>query len=329
VASVDPAAVRIPSKVEDNRFFDVDPAEPGMAWASGHLRATDGAALSARLDALAATVCEHDPRGVKQRRADAAGALGRGETALACECGRDDCTAAGPSPSAAAVAVHVLAKQATLDGTSDAPGYVRGFGILPAESVRQVAKTAQLKPLSIPAGVAPDAGYRPSAKTKEFVAWRDLTCRWPGCDQPVEKCDVDHTVPWPFGATHPSNTKHYCRIHHLIKTFHTGPGGWTDQQLPDGTIVLTAPTGHVYRTQPHGAAMFPTLATPTGALDLPAYKVDPDSDRRAMMPRRRQTRAEDRQDRINAERRERTELIAEEERQRQAWLAANYQPPPF
>jgi hypothetical protein len=48
-----------------------------------------------------------------------------------------------------------------------------------------------------------------------------------------------------------------------------------------------------------------------------------------MMPRRKQTRAQDRHDRINAERRARTELIAEEERQRQAWLAANYQPPPF
>ncbi|MDT5323142.1 MAG: hypothetical protein QOF25_4736, partial [Mycobacterium sp.] len=32
---------------------------------------------------------------------------------------------------------------------------------------------------------------------------------------------------------------------------------------------------------------------------------------------------------INAERRQRTELIAEEERQRRAWLAANYEPPPF
>ena len=69
--------------------------------------------------------------------------------------------------------------------------------------------------------------------------------------------------------------------------------------------------------------------TPTGELDLPAHVVDPETDRRAMMPRRKQTRAQDRQDRINAERRERTELIAEEERQRQAWLAANYQPPPF
>jgi hypothetical protein len=55
----------------------------------------------------------------------------------------------------------------------------------------------------------------------------------------------------------------------------------------------------------------------------------PDTDRSVMMPRRKQTREQDRRDLINAERRERTELIAEEERQRQAWLAANYEPPPF
>jgi hypothetical protein len=48
-----------------------------------------------------------------------------------------------------------------------------------------------------------------------------------------------------------------------------------------------------------------------------------------MMPRRKHTRDQNRRDRINAERRQRTQLIAQEEQQRQAWLAANYQPPPF
>ena len=48
-----------------------------------------------------------------------------------------------------------------------------------------------------------------------------------------------------------------------------------------------------------------------------------------MMPRRRQTRDQDRRDRITAERRQRTQLIADQERQRRAWLATNYQPPPF
>ncbi|MFI5511605.1 DUF222 domain-containing protein [Mycobacterium sp. NPDC051804] len=325
VAKFDPAGVRVPPKVDENRYFDVDEAGPGMAFASGHVRATDAAALDARLDALAATVCEHDPRSRSQRRADAAGALARMETTLACECGRPECTAAAAQIAASAAVIHVLAEQGTLDGSSDNPGYLRGFGILPAESVRNVAKTATLKPLTVPTGVAPDPGYRPSAKTKEFIQWRDLTCRWPGCDKPVEKCDIDHTVPYPQGSTHPSNMKLYCRIHHLVKTF----CGWSDQQLPDGTIVLTSPTGHTYTTEAHGAAMFAALAQPTGELDLPPHVIDPDTDRTVMMPRRKQTRAQDRQDRINAERRERTELIAEQERQHQAWLAANYKPPPF
>jgi hypothetical protein len=119
------------------------------------------------------------------------------------------------------------------------------------------------------------------------------------------------------------------RHHYLIKTFCGGPGGWTEQQLPDGTIILTAPTGHTYISEAHGAAMFPTLAQSTGELPIPSALAQPDTDRSAMMPRRKQTREKDRRDRITAERRERTELIAEEERQRQAWLAANYEPPPF
>lgn len=328
VADFDPAGVRIPVRVENNRYFEIDPGDAGMAWVSGSLRATDGAALNARLDALAATVCEHDPRTAAQRRADACGPLARGEATLECQCGREDCTAAAAQASArsaAAAVIHVLAEQGTIDGTSDKPGYLRGFGILPAESVRDLVKKATLKPLSVPTGVAPDPGYRLLAKTKEFLQWRDMTCRWPGCDQPVAKSDVDHTVPYPLGPTHPSNTKHYCRIHHLIKTF----CGWSDRQLPDGRIVLTSPTGHTYTTEPHGAAMFPALAQPTGELDLPPHTPDPDTDRMALMPRRKQTRAQDRRDRVNAERRQRSELIAEQERQHQAWLAANYKPPPF
>jgi hypothetical protein len=274
VAKFDPNAVRVPPTVDDTRCLDVVPSDTvGMAFVLGHVHAADGAALDQRLEALAATVCEHDPRTRSQRRADAGGPLARGEATLACQCGREDCTAGSERAAATSAVIHVLAEQATLAGTSDKPGYLPGFGILPAETVRGLAATATLKPLVVPSGAVPDPGYRPSAKTREFVRWRDLTCRWPGCDKPAVACDIDHTVPYPVGPTHPSNTKPYCRTHHLIKTFGGGPGGWTDQQLPDGTIVLTAPTGHVYRTEPHGAAMFPALAQPTGELDIPqAYK---------------------------------------------------------
>ena len=56
---------------------------------------------------------------------------------------------------------------------------------------------------------------------------------------------------------------------------------------------------------------------------------EPSPYRDVMMPKRKQTREQNRQHRITQERRQRTQLIADEKRQRQARLAANYQPPPF
>jgi hypothetical protein len=93
VAKFDPAGVRVPSEVKDNRYVEIQPSVPGMADLSGHIDAADGAALDQRLDAMAATVCEHDPRTAMQRRSDACGALGRGEASLTCRCGREDCPA--------------------------------------------------------------------------------------------------------------------------------------------------------------------------------------------------------------------------------------------
>ena len=48
-----------------------------------------------------------------------------------------------------------------------------------------------------------------------------------------------------------------------------------------------------------------------------------------MMPTRRQTREQDRQDRITKERQQRKELNKQEERKRWATLATNEKPPPF
>jgi hypothetical protein len=154
----------------------------------------------------------------------------------------------------------------------------------------------------------------------DFVRCRDLTCRWPGCDKPAYGCDIDHTVPWPVGPTHASNTKCYCRFHHLLKTFYCGVGGWREQQLPDGTLILTAPTGHTYTTKPGSAQLFPTLCQPTATLWTPGDEptIPPSDGREVMMPKRRRTRAENLARRIQAERKLNDEYVAERNK-----------PPPF
>jgi len=334
VARFDPDGVRVPPDVDAQRYFEFEPArQAGMAYGSAHMRAEDAAALDQRLDAMAAGVCANDPRTMRQRRADAAGALARGD-ALACRCGSDDCPAKAQRDTASSAVIHVLAEQSTVDGISDDPGYLPGFGILPAASVRGLAESATVHPLEMPTVATPaDPGYRPSARTKRFLRFRDVTCRWPGCDRPADQADIDHTVPYPYGPTHPSNNKHYCRIHHLIKTFYSFIG-WRDEQSDDGTMLLLSPSGHINCTQAHGAALFPALARSTGELDLVPRTEDPGVDRTVKMPRRKRTREQARRDRINAERRQRAQLlaeerVAEEQRQREAWRTATYEPPPF
>ena len=79
VAKFDPAGVRIRPKVNDNRYVDIGEAlSPGMAGIWANIHAPDAAAFDKRLDALAASVCEADPRTKEQRRADACGTLGPG-----------------------------------------------------------------------------------------------------------------------------------------------------------------------------------------------------------------------------------------------------------
>ena len=260
-AKFDRAAVRVPPTIDDSRYVDIGETSPGMAGIWANVHAPDAALLDRRLMRWPPRVCDLDPRTKAQRRADACGALARLEDTLACQCGSPDCAAVAERKAVGAVVINVLAEQATLDAASDHPGYLPGFGILPAESVRELAGCATLTPVTVPTGGEP--GYRPSKMSREFVRWRDLTCRFPGCDEPAEVCDIDHTKPYPHGPTHPSNNKLYCRTHHLCKKFYAA-FGWSERQLPDGTITWTAPTGHTYRTEPHGGTLFSALAQPTG-----------------------------------------------------------------
>ncbi|RAV09179.1 hypothetical protein DQP57_15640 [Mycobacterium colombiense] len=79
---------------------------------------------------------------------------------------------------------------------------------------------------------------------------------------------------------------------------------WREQQLADGTLILVSPAGQTYVTTPGSALLFPSLCAPTGDLPPPtAADTDYCTERAAMMPRRRRTRAQDRAQCVAAERR--------------------------
>jgi Domain of unknown function (DUF222) len=325
VARFDPAGVRVPGDRNDVRYVEIGPIDAGLAGVWAKLHAVDGAALDRKLDALAATVCRDDPRTKAQRRADAVGALAVGFDVLRCQCGEPNCAAAQLG-TGTNVVIHILAEEASVKGGSRAPGYLPGFGPVPSTQLRDLAGVAKVKPLFSPQA-ASESGYRPSAALAEFVRFRDLTCRFPGCDQPAEVCDIDHTVPFPLGRTHPSNLKLLCRYHHLLKTFYSE---WQDHQEPDGTVVWTSPTGHTYITKPYGALLFPALAVPTGTLTLLNNMSPPQRNRGVMMPVRRRTRAEDRAARISWERGiNEARIAAESARHAEPLAPNNNDPPPF
>ena len=347
----DPNALRRTELGARGRHVEVvaDRKGSGLSWIDGTLFSHDAAALDQRLDAMARAVCDADPRTLEQRRADALGALAHGGDRLACGCGHPQCAAADIAAPSATV-VHVIAEEHSLaddtpvqlDGeehprpgpdkplremtiaqalapdpptgpANTNPAVVIGGAIMPAPLLAaKVATTATIRPLVHPGDAPPEPRYTPSRQLADFVRCRDLTCRFPGCDEPAYHCDLDHTLAYPAGPTCASNLKCLCRKHHLLKTF----CGWLDQQSPDGTVIWTAPSGQTYTTYPGSRLLFPTLCRPTAPTASPT--ATPEAASGLTMPRRSRTREQNRQRSIEAER-----------KLNDAYVAERNKPPPF
>jgi hypothetical protein len=303
----DPAAVRRTESCARGRDFVIgdidDPAETTSVW--GRLLATDAAVLKRRIAQMVQGVCDDDPRTMGERRSDAVGAILTGNSHLACQCGSNTCPAAD-APTSSNVVIRVLADQSTIDAATASvdhvvtppPALIVGEGVVPTPLLAQLIRGgAKVRPISMPSN-EPEPHYRPSAELAEFVRMRDLYCRAPGCDVPGDRCDLDHTIPYPIGPTHASNIKCLCRTNHLMKTF----GGWHDIQLPDGTVIWISPSGRKYITKPGSRLFFATWDTTTADLPPPSLVVPNTGDRGLMMPRRRRTRAAEHAAWIKAER---------------------------
>jgi hypothetical protein len=220
VRVIDPEAAKERRVTADTaRNLSITALPNDMAQVRGSLPAPAASIIDKRLSELAASVCPHDTRSTAQRRADALLALGEGRT-LACDCNRTDCPMRGVDgpPAPPRFVINVIATEETVQGCSEQPGYLEGYGVIDADQVRQLAESAAFRLLAEPEVSAAEAlRYQPSAALERWIRCRDLTCRFPGCDRPAWAADIDHTQPFNHarpstgGLTVPGGIKCFCR----------------------------------------------------------------------------------------------------------------------
>ena len=137
----------------------------------------------------------------------------------------------------------------TFLGLKENPGILEGFGEIPASAARILASDAKWKrfitdPLT---GNLLDFGrstYEPPQALVDFITARDRRCRFPGCRQPSQLCDIDHAIPWEDGGeTSTDNLGLLCRRHHRRKTH----GGWSLTSFPDGSCEWRSPLGKIFK----------------------------------------------------------------------------------
>jgi len=137
------------------------------------------------------------------------------------------------------------------DDTPGTPATLAGKCPVDPDSARRLAGTATMwaRLFTDPCTgevLAVDRRF-PTEPQRRLLRARDEHCRFPGCRQPVWRCDIDHTIDHQHGGqTAPCNLSHVCRRHHVLKH----QTKWTVEQHPGGVLVWTSPLGRVYTDRP-------------------------------------------------------------------------------
>jgi hypothetical protein len=281
------ARLRVAPEAEDQartrafarRRVVLQPGADGMATLIAELAEVDAHRIHRRLSALARgtkadaeSAGAAEPRTSDQLRADLlVGLLLGAGTKAACDGARAaTAPAAGAlktaeaEPDVAAAAaedplrpqpngpdISVIVSLETLLGLAETPAEVPGLGPIPAEVARALAADGTWRAWVADATGAITAtgsrSYVPSAAVARLVRAREPHCRFPGCRQPAHRCDLDHTIPYPRGATTSANLGPLCRRHHNLKT--------------SGAFDLTPSPTPAMPSTPHDAA--PAAGGPT------------------------------------------------------------------
>ncbi|WP_312672025.1 DUF222 domain-containing protein [Microbacterium sp.] len=147
--------------------------------------------------------------------------------------------------------LQVTVAATTLAGLDDRPAELDGHGALHPDIARALAGRdgGWTRLFLDPHGqVIETDAYSPTESMRRLLRARDQHCRFPGCRQPVHRCDLDHT--WDHakgGPTRVDNLAHLCRGHHVLK--HPDipePQRWTVRQRPGGVLEWRSPLGAVH-----------------------------------------------------------------------------------
>src|ERR1700691_4903902 len=90
-------------------------------------------------------------------------------------------------------------------------------------------------------------GHAPGAPLRHLTEIRNATCTGPGCRRPAARCDFEHNIPYEAGGqTCWCNGGPKWRFEHRVKQ----DPRWQAEQLENGNIRWTMPSGRQYVTEP-------------------------------------------------------------------------------
>ena len=131
----------------------------------------------------------------------------------------------------------------------DPPGGILARAIAVAATAADRARAAMTADAAAGgcAHSAASLAYRPPPRLMEYIAARDLTCRFLRCRQPAWRGDLDHTIPFDDGGlTCRCNLGGLCRTHHILKHH----PDWNLRQVAPGVFTWTTPAGRSYTATP-------------------------------------------------------------------------------
>ena len=143
----------------------------------------------------------------------------------------------------------VIVDAATALHLADEPGYVPGYGWVPATIAREILADADswrrwlIDDTTRTLLEAGAVRYRPSEALRDLIAARDVTCTADTCTRPASEAQLDHAIDFDGHNTTPANLHLVCGPDHLAVT----AGHFLIDSHDDGRALwVSHRSGHAY-----------------------------------------------------------------------------------